>query len=40
VHDLAYDILRSLSGRHLMRREIVEKVLAEHPVAEAIIYDG
>ena len=40
LRELAYDSLRSLSGRHLMRREFIEKVMLEHACAEPTIYDG
>jgi asparagine synthase (glutamine-hydrolysing) len=40
LRELAYDSLKSLSGRHLVRSEFIEKVMLEHACAEATIYDG
>lgn len=37
---LAYDNLRSLGGRHLLRGDFIDKVMTEHARAEATAYDG
>ncbi len=37
---LAYDSLGKLRGRHLLRPEFIDSVMAEHTKAEATLYDG
>jgi asparagine synthase (glutamine-hydrolysing) len=40
LRELAYDSLRSLSGRRLVRDAFIGKVMTEHARAEPTIYDG
>jgi len=40
LRELAYDSLRSLSDRHLMRSAFIDKVMSEHARSEATLYDG
>ena len=40
LRELAYDNLRSLNGRHLLRSAFIDKVMSEHARAEATVYDG
>ena len=40
LRELAYDSLRDLSRRHLLRGSFIDKVMTEHPKQEATEYDG
>jgi asparagine synthase (glutamine-hydrolysing) len=40
LRELAYDSLRSLSVRHLMRSDFIERVMTEHARPEPTAYDG
>ena len=40
LRELAYDSLKSLSGRHLMRSAFIDKVMSEHARTGVTVYDG
>lgn len=40
LRDLAYDSLRSLQGRHMLRADFIDRVMKEHARCETTDYDG